>query len=73
MVRSFTSRLTNLTSNLATKKQNKTNVVLVHQFVIAHIQVLKSVTDQLLKAEQNKENDLISIAIATFLVVWFLV
>lgn len=72
MVRSSTSRLTNLTSNLATK--NKKNLALVHQFLIANVKVLKSVTDQLLKIEQKKENDLIPTAFATrFLVVWYLV
>lgn len=52
MVRSSTSRLTNLTSNLATK--NKTNLALVHQFLIANVQVLKSITEQLLRVSKTK-------------------
>jgi hypothetical protein len=63
--------LTNLTSNLATKKQNKTNLVLVHELVIALVQVLKSTAVQLLKPVQNKQNDLIPNAFTRSLVILY--
>jgi hypothetical protein len=64
VVKISTSKLTNLTSNLATK--SKTNLALVHQFVIALVARFKISTHSSAAAVQNKQNELMPLPLQQY-------